>query len=144
MVHSLQDLHNIGTFCSIIELQDLGDKLRMIVMAHRRIRITGQVVVDPKELQPEAIDVETQKDKKNRRRRRNNNNNKSKEEQEEASVAAEASENIKNAFEEEPAKVLGESEPAFEPVPVLVVETENIKPIKFAMTTEIKVEFGFG
>lgn len=33
----------------IHELQDLGDKLRMIVMAHRRIRITGQVLEDTTE-----------------------------------------------------------------------------------------------
>jgi Lon-like ATP-dependent protease len=36
----------VGTFVQIHELQDLGDKLRMIVMAHRRIRITGQIMED--------------------------------------------------------------------------------------------------
>lgn len=36
----------MGTFVQIHELQDLGDKLRMIVMAHRRIRITGQIFED--------------------------------------------------------------------------------------------------
>lgn len=49
MVKSLSDLYPVGTFVQIHELQDLGDKLRMIVMAHRRIRITGQVIDDPVE-----------------------------------------------------------------------------------------------
>lgn len=31
----------MGTFVQIHELQDLGDKLRLVVMAHRRIKITG-------------------------------------------------------------------------------------------------------
>ena len=31
----------MGTFVQIHELQDLGNKLRLVVMAHRRIRITG-------------------------------------------------------------------------------------------------------
>jgi len=30
-------------------------------------------------------------------------------------------------------------EPAFEPTPILMVETENVKPMKYAMTTENKV-----
>lgn len=46
MVSNLSDLYPVGTFVQIHELQDLGDKLRMIVMAHRRIKITGQIVED--------------------------------------------------------------------------------------------------
>ncbi|KAH8350369.1 hypothetical protein KR067_003810 [Drosophila pandora] len=46
LIHNLDDVYNLGTFAQIQELQDLGDKLRMVVVAHRRIRITGQVVED--------------------------------------------------------------------------------------------------
>ncbi|XP_017842207.1 lon protease homolog, mitochondrial isoform X1 [Drosophila busckii] len=54
IIHKLDDVYSIGTFAQIQELQDLGDKLRMVVVAHRRIRITGQVV---EEVQPPAKPV---------------------------------------------------------------------------------------
>lgn len=37
----MSELHDVGTFVQIHELQDMGDKLRMIVMAHRRIAMTA-------------------------------------------------------------------------------------------------------
>ncbi|KAH8373400.1 hypothetical protein KR009_005485 [Drosophila setifemur] len=46
LINNLDDVYSLGTFAQIQELQDLGDKLRMVVVAHRRIRITGQVVED--------------------------------------------------------------------------------------------------
>ena len=39
----LSELYPVGTFVQIHELQDMGDKLRIIVMAHRRISITKQL-----------------------------------------------------------------------------------------------------
>lgn len=36
VVESLDTVYNTGTFVQIHEMQDLGDKLRMIVMGHRR------------------------------------------------------------------------------------------------------------
>jgi ATP-dependent Lon protease len=54
VVDKLTDLYPVGTFVQIHELQDLGDKLRMIVMAHRRIKITGQLIEDATEGQGEA------------------------------------------------------------------------------------------
>jgi Lon-like ATP-dependent protease len=45
-VKNLTDLYDIGSFVQIHEMQDMGDKLRMIVMAHRRIKITGQILED--------------------------------------------------------------------------------------------------
>jgi len=36
VVNRLDEIYPIGTFVQIHELQDLGDKLRMIVMGHRR------------------------------------------------------------------------------------------------------------
>ena len=36
MVERLDDIYSVGCFVQITEMQDLGDKLRMLVMAHRR------------------------------------------------------------------------------------------------------------
>jgi len=36
VVTRLDDVYSVGTFVQIHELQDLGEKLRMIVMGHRR------------------------------------------------------------------------------------------------------------
>ncbi|XP_002136871.2 lon protease homolog, mitochondrial-like [Drosophila pseudoobscura] len=46
VVQSLDEVYHLGTFAQIQEVQDLGDKMRMVVVAHRRIRITGQVIED--------------------------------------------------------------------------------------------------
>ena len=36
VVQDLDDIYSVGSFVQITEMQDLGDKLRMLVMAHRR------------------------------------------------------------------------------------------------------------
>lgn len=36
LVEDLNEIYQMGTFVQIHEMQDLGDKLRMIVMGHRR------------------------------------------------------------------------------------------------------------
>jgi Lon-like ATP-dependent protease len=40
----MSDVFNVGTFAQIQEMQDLGDKLRLVVTAHRRVKITGQLI----------------------------------------------------------------------------------------------------
>lgn len=50
VVQKIDDVYGTGTFAQIQELQDLGDKLRLVVVAHRRIKITGQIL---EELTPE-------------------------------------------------------------------------------------------
>lgn len=47
VVEKLDELHQVGTFVQIHEVEDMGDKIRMIVMAHRRIEILNQVMDDP-------------------------------------------------------------------------------------------------
>lgn len=37
VVEDLNEVYQMGTFVQIHEMQDLGDKLRMIVMGHRRL-----------------------------------------------------------------------------------------------------------
>ena len=46
MVKSLDEIYKVGTFTQIHEVQDLGDKLRMVVMGVRRISINGVVIDD--------------------------------------------------------------------------------------------------
>ncbi|KAI2588133.1 lon peptidase 1, mitochondrial, partial [Homo sapiens] len=41
VVESLDEIYHTGTFAQIHEMQDLGDKLRMIVMGHRREASAG-------------------------------------------------------------------------------------------------------
>lgn len=45
-MQNVSDVFPIGTFAQIHEMQDLGDKLRIVVMAHRRIRLLGQLIDD--------------------------------------------------------------------------------------------------
>uniref|UniRef100_A0A1I8FYL5 Lon N-terminal domain-containing protein n=1 Tax=Macrostomum lignano TaxID=282301 RepID=A0A1I8FYL5_9PLAT len=40
---SLDDIYQVGTFVQITELQDLGDKLRLLLLGHRRIQIVKQL-----------------------------------------------------------------------------------------------------
>lgn len=61
VVQKLDDVYKVGTFAQIQELQDLGDKLRMVVVAHRRIKITGQILEEllpqGKEQNKDQLDV---------------------------------------------------------------------------------------
>lgn len=41
VVSDLSQVHSVGTFVQIHEMQDLGTKLRLVVMAHRRIKIVA-------------------------------------------------------------------------------------------------------
>ena len=52
VVLNLDDLHQVGVFAQIHEMQDMDYKLRLVVMAHRRIRITGQFIEDEIESGP--------------------------------------------------------------------------------------------
>ncbi|XP_033245528.1 lon protease homolog, mitochondrial-like [Drosophila miranda] len=56
VVQSLDEVYHLGTFAQIQEVLDLGDKMRMVVVAHRRIRITGEVIEDlPHPKKPEKL-----------------------------------------------------------------------------------------
>lgn len=46
VVEKMSDLYEYGSFAQIQEMQDLGDKLRLVVVAHRRIRMTQQLFED--------------------------------------------------------------------------------------------------
>ncbi|KOX77752.1 hypothetical protein WN51_10541 [Melipona quadrifasciata] len=56
IVQNLDDIYSIGTFAQIHEVQDLGNRLRLVVMAHRRIKIVGQILEElPKSTQDDSV-----------------------------------------------------------------------------------------
>lgn len=118
VVDKLDDLYSVGTFVQIHELQDLGEKLRMIVMAHRRVKIIRQLVEEGEEAK-----------KSNRRRRRPNANGRT-------ANAVPPSEVIEDSAPEG-----GQAPPPTVSVPmgpVLMAEVENVPHEKFAITEEMK------
>ncbi|XP_064608395.1 lon protease homolog, mitochondrial-like [Liolophura sinensis] len=74
LVQSLDEVYRVGTFVQISEMQDLGDRLRMILLAHRRIKIVDaleeEVIAD---VQPAITDGSSENEPKKRRRRRRGN-----------------------------------------------------------------------
>uniref|UniRef100_A0A4X1VLD0 Lon protease homolog, mitochondrial n=2 Tax=Sus scrofa TaxID=9823 RepID=A0A4X1VLD0_PIG len=112
VVESLDEIYHTGTFVQIHEMQDLGDKLRMIVMGHRRVHINRQLEVEPEE--PEG-----EKQKPRRKPKR------SKKEVEEDGGAKQQVEVV--------------VEPGLSPTgEVLMVEVENVVHEDFQVTEEVK------
>lgn len=56
VVDNLDEVYKVGTFGQIHEMQDLGDRLRLVVMSHRRIRLLGPLydIDDPPQEQQES------------------------------------------------------------------------------------------
>lgn len=46
VMEAVKEVYDVGTFAQIQEMQDLGDRLRLVVTAHRRIKIVGQLYED--------------------------------------------------------------------------------------------------
>uniref|UniRef100_A0A0K2T6K6 Lon protease homolog, mitochondrial n=1 Tax=Lepeophtheirus salmonis TaxID=72036 RepID=A0A0K2T6K6_LEPSM len=57
-IRSMDEVYHVGTFGQIMELQDLGERLRMVLMAHRRIKIMGSHNEDP-EVTDQILCVDT-------------------------------------------------------------------------------------
>ncbi|XP_033820972.2 lon protease homolog, mitochondrial [Periophthalmus magnuspinnatus] len=128
VVESLDSIYTTGTFVQIHEMQDLGDKLRMIVMGHRRIRITRQLDVEPEEptVSPDS-DSEPQPKaalslrRKGKRVRRDPP----------GSLAEQVESKISDA----------DLSPELQPLPsssILMVEVDNIQHQSFTVTEEVK------
>lgn len=116
IVNDLSDVYQVGTFAQIHELQDMGDKLRLVVMAHRRIRITGQIA-DTEEAPADADRI---------RRKRNNR----KQLRQTVVATTDSAAHTTDAP--------GEVKKDALPQPVLMVEVENIVHDKFRQTEEVK------
>ena len=59
-VTDVNELYPIGSFVQIVEMQDLGHRLRMVVMAHRRISLQDRVI--DSEAQEKANEDESKKE----------------------------------------------------------------------------------
>lgn len=121
VVNSLDEVYPIGTFVQIHELQDLGDRMRMIVMAHRRIKIVKQL--------PEDGD-ESDRSRRRRRRQQRPPNGQS---------SGNVAENCLESEQIEP-KVNTSTSTASTSLPtnLLMVEVENVTHEKFETTEEVK------
>ncbi|KRK05317.1 uncharacterized protein Dyak_GE28813, partial [Drosophila yakuba] len=161
LITNLDDVYNLGTFAQIQELQDLGDKLRMVVVAHRRIRITGQVVDDvppPKPAEDQSTDQADATPIKSARKPRGriprNRTGKSRESAAAEEIAqnqtlepplksgqVESSSSPKPLTEGkkvEPETEGNASQSAPSAQPVLIVEVENVKQPIYKQTEEVK------
>ncbi|XP_062412588.1 lon protease homolog, mitochondrial [Sardina pilchardus] len=126
VVENLDAIYNTGTFVQIHEMQDLGDKLRMIVMGHRRVRINKQLEVEPDE-PPSPVESEGEGGLPKPPRR------KPKRVRKEGSLTEAMEETIKDA------------DLTVEPVPlpktsleILMVEVDNVLHEEFQITEEVK------
>ncbi|XP_062715376.1 lon protease homolog, mitochondrial isoform X1 [Aedes albopictus] len=142
VVDNLTEIYNVGTFAQIQEMQDLGDKLRLVVTAHRRIKIVGQLYEDldasleGKQMTIKypffktQINVSVDESDAEKRRRKHKNRNKKviRNTNNDSTVDGEP-------VEEPPKRRLlkdGEQQP------VLMVEVENVKHESFKHTEEVK------
>ncbi|KAF6095189.1 lon peptidase 1, mitochondrial [Phyllostomus discolor] len=112
VVESLDEVYHTGTFVQIHEMQDLGDKLRMIVMGHRRIHISRQLEVEPEEAEVENKQKPRRKPKRSKKE-------------------AEEDPGAKRQME------VVEPNPGA-PNEVLMVEVENVVHEDFQVTEEVK------
>ncbi|XP_049702637.2 lon protease homolog, mitochondrial isoform X2 [Helicoverpa armigera] len=139
VVSNLDDLHQVGVFAQIHEMQDMDYKLRLVVMAHRRIKITGQFIEDEIESGPAEMKLKfplfnmelnvtrEESDAERRRRKYRNTRKQSTKETEtgDASATASASATPKDS-----------KKPAADQV--MMVKVENMVHEKFQQTEEVK------
>ncbi|XP_075161625.1 lon protease homolog, mitochondrial isoform X2 [Haematobia irritans] len=165
IVQRLDEVYNVGTFAQIQELQDLGDKLRMVVVAHRRIKITGQIL---EELMPQADETaqtgstksstDGERRKMSRKSRPGRINKREVTSETTTSPAQSGPETIYDSSvkktpltsedgkpqtsEAEPSKdketTINETESSSEPMPVLMVEVVNVTHDNFKQNEEVK------
>uniref|UniRef100_A0A8C2QMP5 Lon protease homolog, mitochondrial n=1 Tax=Cricetulus griseus TaxID=10029 RepID=A0A8C2QMP5_CRIGR len=115
VVESLDEIYHTGTFAQIHEMQDLGDKLRMIVTGHRRIHISRQLDVEPEGPEPESENKQKSRRKLKRGKKE-----------------AEDESGTKPQLEVVP------EVPTDTPKEVLMVEVENVTHEDFQVTEEVK------
>ncbi|XP_012155650.1 lon protease homolog, mitochondrial isoform X2 [Ceratitis capitata] len=141
IVEKLDEVYNVGTFAQIQELQDLGDKLRMVVVAHRRIKITGQILED---LVPPQKAEEQELERRKLARKVRTGRLSKRDANQSAKTPTEKPEEIAT-----PPPAVGAVPPAEGtaqippitgniPQPVLMVEVENIKHEQYKQTEEVK------
>ncbi|XP_061744502.1 lon protease homolog, mitochondrial [Nerophis ophidion] len=126
VVESLDAVYATGTFVQIHEMQDLGDKLRMIVMGHRRVRITKRLEVELEEAAPPSEAESGQQAKPAARRKAKRSRR---------DQAGTLSEQMEDKIVE------ADLMPEREPLPsanILMVEVDNVHHEQFTVTEEVK------
>ncbi|XP_058067164.1 lon protease homolog, mitochondrial isoform X2 [Anopheles bellator] len=124
VMETVKEVYDIGTFAQIQEMQDLGDRLRLVVTAHRRIKIVGQLYEDldapgPGKDEPDA-EKRRRKHKLRNKQVRNSNND-------HTTDGAPVEEAPKRRLLKD-----GEQQP------LLMVEVENVKHESYKTTEEVK------
>ncbi|XP_066262433.1 lon protease homolog, mitochondrial isoform X2 [Euwallacea similis] len=127
VVNNIDEVYKIGVFAQIHEMQDLGDRLRLVVMAHRRIKITGQIFDNIEEEPKEETDT---------RGRRKNRANRIKKSYPEIRSLDEKTKTQKVTQETEEISKDSTAIPGVEPL--LMAEVENVVHNKFRQTEEVK------
>ncbi|KAL7631003.1 UNVERIFIED_CONTAM: hypothetical protein RMT77_018706 [Armadillidium vulgare] len=126
VVDSLDEIYSTGTFVQISEMFELGQKLRMIVMGHRRIKISR--LLTEEELKAQEVEQEKANQVKSlKTRRRKKADKQDKEELEQPAPSVEKDDTKVDASTQTD---VGSK--------VLIVHTENFVHEKFNMTEEIK------
>lgn len=134
VVRSLDEVYKIGSFTQIHEIQDLGDRLRMVVMGHRRIMING-IAADLNDFQKDLKEMNgtsgiEEKTLKNGLRRR----------LKKVSETMGKTEDTVNKIEEPTFTSTPETPPSNPELPkqILMVETSNLIHVDYKQTEEIK------
>lgn len=137
IVQNIDDIYSVGTFAQIHEVQDLGNRLRLVIMAHRRIKIVGQILEDVAAIQPVHDDSMTAGKVSRRTALRKKS--------EKTSGPLEKLDNssTENIVPNKPLTEEKQTEPSTESTtsesqPILMVEVVNVTHEKFRQTEEIK------
>uniref|UniRef100_A0A182RJQ2 Lon protease homolog, mitochondrial n=1 Tax=Anopheles funestus TaxID=62324 RepID=A0A182RJQ2_ANOFN len=142
VMETTKEVYDIGTFAQIQEMQDLGDRLRLVVTAHRRIKIVGQLYEDLDAPAPAgkemtikypyfntqiAVSVDEPDAEKRRRKHKLRNKQMRNANNDHSADGAPLEEAPKRRLLKE-----GEQQP------LLMVEVENVKHESFKNTEEVK------
>lgn len=132
VVERLDDIFQVGAFVQITEMQDLGDKLRMLVMAHRRIKITDIALSDDTVLSSSLSEQGEFNDKSHRRRKSKRNGRKPTE----GEVPTQSEPGAAGPAEEAAPPSTSQGPQVF--TKVLMVDTENMEHEPFESNAEVK------
>ncbi|XP_032680827.1 lon protease homolog, mitochondrial isoform X2 [Odontomachus brunneus] len=136
IVQNLDEIYPIGTFAQVHEVQDLGNRMRLVVMAHRRIKIVKQIFEDGNTKSGQNKEDDTiATSKMSRRSLRKKVDNKFVEQIEKTSETDPME--IKQSVDSPEKSTKKPLDPSGNQ-PILLVETVNVTHEKFKQTEEIK------
>ncbi|XP_022900819.2 lon protease homolog, mitochondrial isoform X1 [Onthophagus taurus] len=155
IVNNIDEVYAVGVFAQIHEMQDLGERLRLVVMAHRRIKITGQIIDSEEEVTKvvklkfpifnTSINVFVEESDAEKRRRKLRNAQRAKKPDAKIETKTETKPDPKTATktetktESKTAEATSKEKSKETPKePLLMVEVENVVHNKFRQTEEVK------